>query len=157
MIRRLAQVGLALALVAVAFALRGRRPALSGKPATRTTPEGVVRALFEAASRGDDEAYLALTGGEFRASLLQSRRDLGRAAFRESLKRTTEGVKGLAMVREGSRPDGGLALQVELTFLDRNERQTVVLARRDGGWVVVWMGPARRVVPAVPYGAPAFE
>lgn len=154
--RRLAQVVLVAALVGAAFALRGRKPTPAGPVSAPRTPEGVVSALLEAASRGDDETYLSLAEGEFLTSLLASRRDLGPGGFRESLHRTVRGVKGLAITRGAARADGRLALQVELVFADRNERQPLLLSRRGGEWVVVWMGPAQRVVPAVRYGTPVF-
>jgi len=155
--RRVAQVVLVVALVGVAFALRGRRPTSTGGLGPRETPEAVVKALYEAASRGDDKGYLALAGGEFLTSSLESRKDMGAEAYRESLRRSVEGVKGLAMTRVGQGADGSVTLEVELTFVDRNERQRVVLAPKGRSWVVVAMSRAQRVVPSVPYGTPVFE
>jgi len=155
--RRVAQVVLVVALVGVAFALRGRRSMPAGSLAQGKTPEEVVKALFEAASRGDDKGYLALAGGEFLTSSIESRRDMGAEAFRESLRRSVEGVKGLAMTRRGQGSDGSVTLEVELTFVDRNERQRLVLAPKGRSWVVVSMTRARRIVPSVPYGTPVFE
>jgi len=129
----------------------------AGSLAQEKTPEEVVKALFEAASRGDDEGYLALAGGEFLTSSLESRRDTGAEAFREGLRRSVEGVKGLAMTRVGQHPDGSVTLEVELTFVDRNERQRLVLAPRGRSWVVFSMTRAQRIVPSVPYGTPVFE
>lgn len=136
-------------LVALAFALRGR----GGLP---PTPEAAVSAFFDAAGRGDHKAYVALTSGELRKSLLASRAQLGPPAFRESLARSAAGLKGIAVTRGSAATAGRVALDVELVFADRNERQTITLAPRGRGWVIVEMGGARTAKPPIPYGTPVL-
>lgn len=152
--KRALQAGLVAALVCLAFALRGRSPPPG-------TPEDTVSAFFEAASRGDDSAYLALVGGEVRRSLLAARAELGREAFRANLRRTASGIKGLAISRASpptcEQTDGVVALDVEIVFADRNERQRITLGLTAGGvWTIRRIGRAEAAWPAIPYGTPVF-
>ena len=89
----------AAALVLLALVLRNRDQ-------LPERPEETVSALFEAAQRGDDAAYLRLVSGQLRKSLKQARSQQGVEAFRESLKRSASGIKGLAVSRGDDAPDG---------------------------------------------------
>jgi hypothetical protein len=133
---------------AVALALVLRR----AEPQRPATPEAAVNALFDAAARGDDGAYLALTAGELAASLRRARSQAGDEAFRAELRRSAAGILGLALSRRDDGPKDAVALDVELIFADRNERQRIVLAGGDEGWAVVEMHRAATTRPAVPYG-----
>jgi hypothetical protein len=141
--------GVIAALVLLALALRrgDRRP---------ETPEAAVAAFFEAAGRGDDALYLRLASGKLRASLDSTRSQLGVAAFRESLRRTAAGMKGLAISRGDSVPDR-VVLDVELVFNDRIERQQMCLAADDAGWMIESITGTNTVKPPVAYGSPVFE
>jgi hypothetical protein len=157
------QILLVVALVALAFALRRRdksqppakRPAASeGK----ITPESIALEFFDAASRGDDAAYLELTTGELRKSLENDRAELGAEAFREELRRSALGVKGLAVMPvDDSVPSGLAAVDVDHTFVDRIERQRVLLKPQGKGWVIFSIEAAEMIKPAIPYGTPVFE
>jgi hypothetical protein len=153
MSRRVLGMLLAVGLVALAFALRGRR----GATALPETPEAAVSAFFDAASRGDDSAYLALVDGALRESLAETRRQLGPARFRDSLRRSAAGIKGLALSRAADQPLDGAALDAELVFADRNERQRITLAPRRGGWLITAISTAATARPLIPYGTPVFE
>jgi len=198
MTTRAVQIVVAVALIAVAFALRGRgprsavetgaAPALApqaapdadapgvldgagrrlrawitgvlsrgGTVALPETPEAAVTALYEAAERGDDETYLGLVSGDLRRSLRATREQVGAEAFRESLRQLAAGIKGLAVARAGAAPPGLVALDVELVFADRQERQRLIASPEGSGWVIVSMGLAERTTPAVPYGTPVVE
>jgi len=143
-------LAVAAALVAAAIALRGRQV----RP---ETPEAAVNALFTAAERGDDGAYLALVGGPLRASLQESRAQLGAEKFRRSLRASVAGVKTLAITAATGAPPDQAALDVEVGFADRVERQRMVLARQGGGWVIMAAGAAAAGKPAIPYGTPVFD
>jgi len=149
--KRALQVLVAAALVAAAFALRdgGRR--------LPETPEAAVKALFDAAGRGDEEAYLRLLSGELRKSLRHTRAQLGAEGFRESIQRSAAGIKGVAVTRSGEGPPGLVALDVEIVFADRNERQRLLLCQEGSGWVITSIGPAQMIKPSIPYGTPVFE
>jgi len=138
------------AVVAGAVLLRNREQ----RP---DTPEATVSALFDAAGQGDDEKYLRLLGGPLRRSLEQTRKELGPAAFRENLRRSNTGIKGLAVTRASDAAGDTVALNMELVFADRVERQRVVLVPERGGWAITSIATAAHQKPAVPYGTPVFE
>lgn len=138
-------------IVALALVLRGRGPDLP------KTPEAAVNALFDAAERGDDEAYLALLTGRLERSLRSTRSQVGVEAFREELRLSAGGVRGLAFTARQVEPDGAVRLDVEIVFADRHERQRVVARRAGGGWVIAAMGSAAATRPAVRYGAGVGE
>lgn len=148
--RRAFRIGVALALVALAFTLRGRE----GLP---ETPEAAVSAFFDAAGRGDEDTYLRLVTGELRTSLTQTQAQMGSEAFRKDLVRSAANIKGLAVTRTESAPAGSVAIDVELVFADRNERQRMILRQDGGGWVITSIEPAVAVNPPIPYGTPVFQ
>ena len=120
------------------------------------TPEAAVAAFFDAASRGDDAFYLRLASGPLRASLDDARSQLGARAFRESLRRTASGMKGLATTRGSDAPAGRVVLDVELVFADRIERQQMRLAANETGWTIESVTGTNMVKPPVAYGTPVF-
>jgi len=121
------------------------------------TPEAVAAAFFDAASRGDDALYVRLTSGPLRASLEDTRSQLGARAFRESLRRTASGMKGLAANRGSDAPPGRIILDVELVFADRIERQQMCLAPDGTGWTIESVTATNMVKPPIAYGTPVFE
>ena len=152
-------------LVALAVALRGRKPAPMAPTATPprlfarlpVTPEAAVSAFFDAAGRGDAKAYLGLATGSLRRSLDGTRAELGPDGFRAEMRRSAAGVKGLAVSRAAQQPIEGVALDVELVFVDRNERQRITCLPKGRGWLIAAIGPATAAKPAIPYGTPVFE
>ena len=137
-------------LIAGAFALRGR------EKMGAQTPEAAVSAFFDAAAKGQDEAYLAATTGAMRKSLESTRSQLGVKRFRESIKKTTQGVKAYAFIpREGAEDDVAL-LDVEIVFVDRKEVQRVRVRRTGSAWAIAEMSQAETVKPLIPYGTPVF-
>lgn len=147
--RRGLYVAVVAALVALALTLR-RTERLP------ETPEAVVAEFFDAAGRGDDALYLRLTSGPLRSSLENTRSQLGAAGFRESLRRTTSGLKGLATNRASDVSDR-VALDVELVFADRIERQQMCLTAKGEGWAIESTTGTNMLKPPVAYGAPVFE
>ncbi len=155
-------VGLAAILAAAALALRevensGAGPAGgadAGSPSQ--TPQDAINRLFDAATEGDDRAYLRLVGGELRKSLQREREQLGVEPFRESLRRTIDGVMGLAIVRSDQAPPGCVAMDVTITFVDRNENQRMLLELEDDRWRITSISAATMSKPPIPYGTPVF-
>lgn len=143
--KRIIQAVLLLALVGVAFALRTRDRRYG-------TPEATISAFFAAAAEGDDRLYLRLTGGELKRELTQLRKQQGVTAFREELRRSVSGVKGRAMTRGGSAPNGFVTMDVEHVFVDRNEQQRFLLSQTAGGWLLESIGQADVNRPLIPYG-----
>jgi hypothetical protein len=149
--KRAVQAACLAGVVVLAILLRGRKREL---PAT---PEAAVNAMFDAAKAGDDEAYLALTGGELERRLRAARSQAGAEAFRRDLRLSAKGVVGLAISRAGDAPSPGVALVVEIVFRDRNERQRYLAAPVDGGWQITAVSVAATTRPSIPYGTPVSE
>ena len=144
------QIAVVAALVAIALALRGREDPLP------ETPEAAVSAFFDVASRGDVDAYFAMTAKDLRRSLENTRKQLGAKAFCDNLKKSAAGIKGIAVTRRSDAAEGCVALDVELVFVDRNERQKVLLEKRGSGWAIKSLGAVRSFKPPIPYGTPVF-
>ena len=145
---RLVMIAVVAGLVALAVLLR-RRPA--PLPAT---PEQAVQAMLDVAAGGDDEAYLALLDDELRESLQNTRAQAGVETFRRNLRESAAGIVGLATSRSDDVLSDRVALDVEIVFADRNERQRIVFAPRDGGWVITAIGQAEVTRPTIRYGTP---
>ena len=147
-------------LVGIAFVLKGRdrlpAPPKEAATAPLDTASDVVNRLFDAAGKGDDAAYLRLVSGKLRESLEYERSQLGVEAFRESLRQSAAGIKGLAVTQSSDFPTGTMALDVEIVFADRNEIQKVLLAPEGGTWVITSMETAEIITPPIPYGTPVF-
>lgn len=143
------QILLVVLLVALVLRLRNRG-SLPDKP------QDTVSEFFEAAGQGDDRAYLRLVTGELRKSLENDRSQAGAEAFRESLRRSAAGIKGLA-VTEVDQNDQLVTLDVEIVFADRNERQKMLLERKQSGWAISAIEAAQMLKPPIPYGTPVFE
>lgn len=137
-------------VIAAAFLLRGggRLP---------ESPEAAVAELFDAAGRGDDAGYLRLVAGDLARSLEANRSQLGKDAFCQSLRRSAAGVKGLAVSRAESSEPEVAALDVEIVFGDRNERQRILCRETPRGWIITSITRAEMLKPAVQYGTPVFE
>ena len=147
---RVVQIAVVVAICGAAFWLRTR-------DRLPETPELAVNALFDAAARGDDAAYLRLVGGELRTTLESSRGQLGVAAFRDNLRRSAAGIKGLAVSRgDAARPDR-VALDLDLVFADRNERQRMLLADTGKGFAIMAIEGATMVKPPIAYGTPVYD
>ena len=150
--QRIIYVAVAVVLVAVGLALRQRDRAAAA------TPEAAINAWFDASARGDDAACLTLVSGALRASLEETRSQLGAEAFRKNLRASVAGVKGFAVTAAGgARGADAAAFDVDLVFADRNERQRLLLAPQGGGWVITSISRADARKPAIPYGTPVFD
>ncbi|MFH1923253.1 MAG: hypothetical protein ABIP48_25605 [Planctomycetota bacterium] len=147
--KRMLQVLVVVLLVVLALSLRnrGRLP---------ETPEKTVSEFFAAAGNGDDRAYLRLVTGELRKSLENARSQAGVEAFRNGLRRSAAGIKGLAVSRADETPDL-VTLDLELVFADRNERQRMLLEATGGGWAIRAIEAAEMLKPPIAYGTPVFE
>jgi len=148
--RRIAQILLVLGLCFLAVVLR-RRDDLP------KTPEDTVSAFFDAAANGDDDTYLKLVSGRLRESLQYDRDQIGIRAFRDNLRRSASGIKGLAITRKDGAPADQVGLDLEIVFADRNERQQILLARQGNGWVITSIDSAVTTSPSKPYGSPVYE
>jgi hypothetical protein len=141
---------LAIVLVAVAIALRG-------KGRLPDTPEGAVKSFFAAAESGDAPAYLSLLSGPLKTSFEETRMQLGTAAFRDSMRSSVTGLKGFAVSRSDAASDDRAVLEVELVFTDRSERQRFGLIRESRGWSIASIDRAEIDKPDKPYGATVYD
>ena len=143
--------------VLIVVVLVGLALALRSRDRLPETPEQTVTEFFTAAGDGDDRAYLRLVTGELRKTLEQARSEAGAEAFRRGLRRSAGGIKGLAVTRADDAPAPLAAVDVEIVFADRNERQRMLLAPIGGGWAVASIEQAEMVKPPIAYGTPVFE
>lgn len=137
-------------LAAAALVLRGRNR-------LPETPEDAVSEFFKAAGRGDRDAYLRLTCGELLRSLEQSRRELGPAAFRESLKRSVKDIRGLGVLPSDRVGPEGVWLEVEIIYEQQKRSQQMLLVPKANGWAIAAVETARPVPQEIPWGTPVFE
>ncbi len=144
-------VRIAVGVAVVAAALLLRRDSLP------ESPEQAVADLFDAAGRGDDAGYLRVLGGDLSASVRQTRSQLGTEAFRENLRRSAAGIKGIAVSRVATLESDAVALDVEIVFTGRNERQRVLCEPTGRGWAITEMAAAEMEKPAIAYGTPVFD
>ncbi len=137
-------------IAAAAWVLRGGGP-------LPETPGAAVDAFFDAAERGDDREYLRVTAGELRKELDNRRKQLGREAFREHLKRSQAKILGLAKFEPEDVTADRVAVDVEIVFADHKQRQKMLLRREGTGWVITLIETAQRVESPIAYGTPVYE
>jgi len=137
-------------LVVAAFILRNR-------DRTPGMPEETINALFDAAERGEDRAYLQLLADPLREQMVQIRAELGAERYRGQLRRSMADMQGYATERIDSGPDGAITIRVEMVFTDRNEVQQYTLVPHGSGWLVTAITTAEATRPDIPYGTPVFE
>lgn len=143
-------IALAACLVLAAVLLRSR-------DRLPEEPEDTVSDFFDAQQKGDTGAYLRLTCGDLRNSLERSRDELGSEEFRQSLARSAQGIKGLAIMPTDEVSGESVALDVEIVFADRKECQRMRLTRLRGGWAIASIERSVLEKPVIPYGTPVFE
>lgn len=121
------------------------------------TPEAAVDALFDAAGRGDDRAYLRLLAPRLRREMENTRSQMGTEPFRQSLVLSMAGVKGLGIMRAEEPEPDRVILRAELTFADRNEVQRITAERQAGGWIIAEIETAQMEKPPIAYGTPVYD
>ena len=146
--KRVAPILLAIALLAVFFALANRRT---------EGPEDCVRAMFAAAQAGRTADYLDCFCEPLRASLDDTARSMGEQKFREYIQASVAPVTGTVFSDLVERTPDEVSLRWELVFKDRNEVQRLTLRRTGGRWGISGMTPAERIKPPVPYGTKVYE
>jgi hypothetical protein len=141
-----------LALVVGGVAVRGR---LSRAPRpSELLPQDAVYAMLDAARAGNVPAYLARYDGALQASLRQSAREMGDAAFAKYLRDSNAAIKGVAVEAPQQQSPAEATLHVEYVYQDRNEAQTMLLRQVGGAWKIARVDGAERVKTLVPYGSP---
>jgi hypothetical protein len=133
------------------FAWRKGRPAANGE-----RPSDCVSALIAACRAEDVAAYLDRFAPPLRDRIEAQLAAGGRHdQVAASLGEQVADLKGLVTTDvEAIEPDQ-VRLVVERVYAEFHERQTVRLRRVEGRWKIAELGPLRRIVPEIPYGAPA--
>jgi hypothetical protein len=159
--RWLALLATAIILAAVLIAGRGKGPPATHQPAANSTisPEQCIERMFDAAERGDVDAYLDCFTGPQRQQIERELTSQTRQSFSQSLVDAIKPLKGRAMI--GSPPAEPAANQVELTveriYANRNETQTYQLLRQSDAWRITAVRSADAFQPPITYGTPVFE
>jgi|SRR5271157_4558464 len=117
-------------------------------------PQDAIYGMLDAARAGDLKAYLASYTGQMEASLRQSVKETGEAAFAKYLRSTNAAIKGVALQAPQPLSAGNVSVRVEYIYQDRNEAQTMMLQKDSGGWKIARVDGAERVKTLVPYGTP---
>jgi hypothetical protein len=140
-------------------AVTAERPAADG-PLEVSDPEAgaalsrPVEEAFDAARRGDLEAYLAQFAEPLRGQLARTRAEKGEAYLKDYLHRLSEPVKGIA-VRISEQQDIApetVRCPVELVYQDRNETQSFTLKRAGDRWLIERIDAVRAAATLIPYG-----
>ena len=153
--RKLIAAAITVALLGAAALFAGR--GLSTESAA--TPEDRINLLYEAAGRGDVDAYLDCFTGALRERMDNEVRERGPDAFAADLRRSLEGVVGRAIRQDLTEQlaDGRIRVVVERVYEGRPwERQAYRLVKEGDTWRVYHIEPAEVFEPPVPYGTPAF-
>ncbi|NQT39720.1 MAG: hypothetical protein HQ581_19650 [Planctomycetes bacterium] len=147
--KRALQIALIGLLIGVAFFFRGR-------DRLPETPEATVNALFDAAEAGDAAAYLRLVEGKLKAESLAVKNQVGARQFGEDLRSWAAGIENFGITRQDDPAPDQVALEVKITFADRDEIQRWVLVAQADGWVVTSMDTAVTQEQEIPFGTPVF-
>lgn len=158
--QRLAQVVTVAVLAAVAGLVLLRTKgmetaALTPEPAkTEWSPQDVIYEMLDLAREGRVADYLACHGGAMLESLRQAVQEAGEESFASQLKRSGEGVKGVAINEPQVLRTDEVRARVEFVYQDRNEVQWMHLTRDGRRWKITRVEPAERTPAPIPYGTP---
>ena len=115
----------------------------------------VVWKMVDASKARDVAAYLDCFGGELRARLDATVRELGEAGFADYLGRRAFELKGVALYDvETAAEGGGASLTVEYVFAAEKELQRLHLEESRDGWRITQADASRREKSLIPYGTP---
>ena len=132
-----------------------KRPVdLVGAPAL---PEDIIQAMLAASRLGDARSYLDYFTDTLRLQLNATRQQMGEARFREYLVESQAPVMGVAITRLADAQPDRVRCEVEFVFRDKNQRQTIELAKEGERWRIDAMGQAVYVKPAIPYGTKVYD
>ena len=126
----------------------------SSAPKEPPSPQDAIYAMLDAARAGNVAAYLASYSGAMQASLQQSVRESGEAAFAKYLRDSNAAIKGVAVSDPQPSSDTEASVRVEYVYQERNEAQTMHLEKSGGAWKIARVESAERVKTLVPYGTP---
>jgi hypothetical protein len=122
------------------------------------TPEDCLKQMFDAAERGDVDAYLDCFTGAERARLDRELGMQSKEAFAQSLVEAVKTLKGRAIIAPPGKPatSDRAELTVERVYAHRNETQTYRFERSADLWRIAAVETVRAFEPPVPFGTPVF-
>ena len=120
-------------------------------------PEDIIQAMLAASRLGDARSYLDYFTDTLRLQLNATRQQMGEARFREYLVESQAPVMGVAITRLADAQPDRVRCEVEFVFRDKNQRQTIELAKEGERWRIDAMGQAVYVKPAIPYGTKVYD
>ena len=139
-------------LIAAALYLSYRR-----EHALSEGPESAVWRILEESKAGNVAGYLDCFAGKTREQLESTAMGMTRPAFSDYLKKSSAGVKGVAVYEIRPVDKGHATLTVEYVFENQNERQRLNLRFDQGRWRVESTEGSQHVQPLVPYGKPVTD
>jgi hypothetical protein len=118
------------------------------------SPVKPVEDAFEAARKGDLDAYLDQFTDPLKSQMLRLRTEKGDAYLRDYLARLCGPIKGISadLTRQESVGPDTIRLPVEFIYADHNEVQTFQLRREGGRWRVLQIATVRSAPTLIPYG-----
>jgi hypothetical protein len=143
---------LAAALVLVAAARSGWRPAAIIRSATPVTPQDTVYRMLDAAREGNVRVYLSCYTGAMETSLRQIVKEKGEGSLAGYIRAFNASVKGVAIQEPQTVAENEVRLRVEFVYGDRNEAQIYYLQRAAGEWRIARQENTEGVRAIVPYG-----
>ena len=121
------------------------------------SPRDCVQTMFEAASQGNLERYLACFAAGERERLSREFAGQSAAAASEGLRRSVADLKGWALLDPPAETSTDFcSLTVEWVYATRVDRQRLELERDADGWRIVRAERVQPVQPSTPYGTPVY-
>jgi hypothetical protein len=157
-VKRIVAAGITVGVFLVVIVL-SRRPTSVPLAQAGGSPEQCVQRLFEAAERGDVEAYLDCFAGPERERLQDQLQDQDRQEFAASLRLAIQQLKGWSVFSpsDAEPPPRDVQLTVERVYSNRTERQSYQLIRQDDRWRIHSVATMQAFQPDTAYGTPVFE
>jgi hypothetical protein len=144
-----ALAGLALVAVVARRGLFAPGTANSGP-----SPQDAVYAMLDAARAGNVRAYLASYTGDMSRDLRRSVAESTEQAFAAYLRNSNAAIKGIAVSTPQFPTLREATVKIEYVYVDRNEAQTLYMAKERGRWKIARVDGSERVKTLVPYGTP---
>ena len=94
--------------------------------------------------------------GKLKAESLAVKGQVGDRQFAEDLRVWASEIQNFGIARDDDPAPGQVALEVKITFADRDEIQRWVLLSKADGWAVTSMSTAVTQEQEIPFGMPVF-
>jgi hypothetical protein len=158
MMKRILAAALTVILIGTVLWMGRNRPDAATGAGT-PTPDACIQRMFDAASRGDVDGYLACFTGDELQRLQRQLNEEPRESFARSLTEAVAALKGRAVFQNGTAEPNATQSRftVDRIYPSRTERQRYRLVRERDGWRIHSVENASAFQPDKPYGTPVFE